>query len=511
MFLSIAIRRWAIAIVLAGSAAPLMAQRQTATKATSGWTRPTAARPAIRAARGAPDGLPSIQLNETEPNDATTNATPITLGDTVLAAISSGTDVDYYRVTLTAGTTVIIDVDATSIGSTLDGMAELFSETGTSLAFNDDENGLDPLIEYSVATTGTYFVKIMPFDVYESGSYRLIVRALQPGPGDPTTLWASGLGAPWGLAAAPGRMYVVDRVNEKLWSATPGAPPTTVADFTFHPVDVAIDPAGNLIVVGFDENYAGHAARVTPSGSQTPFGAPTTLAFSVTVGPDGDVWMGIDPDTVLRLSPHGVRKAAYRLPDFEFPADLAFSPTGVLHVSTVYSIYRLSGTTFTRVDGIDQAYGMAFDADGYLYVASTSPDEIRLYTPALAPTGAAFAITGLDGSFNIAFARNGAGAMTKDLLVGNAGEGPASAAGTIVRLNPGGVRAVGWRVGLDIPAILLAAAASHLMGAAGELTAAQLQYLDSQGNRNGRYDLGDFRAFVRMQPPSTANTREVRP
>jgi len=57
----------------------------------------------------------------------------------------------------------------------------------------------------------------------------------------------------------------------------------------------------------------------------------------------------------------------------------------------------------------------------------------------------------------------------------------------------------------------MAGAAAHLMGVAGQLTTAQVNYLDLQGNRNGRYDLGDFRAFVRSQTPPSTSAPQVRP
>ena len=503
----------AIALFVAG---PAPAQRPTPAKG-SGWDQRFAnvrsrAPLAAARARSSADGS-ALRLAESEPNDGPSTATAITPGDTIDATIATELDVDFYRMTLTAGSTVIVDIDAQAIGSTLDAMVGLIDPSGATVAYNDDTDGLDPRIRYQVTTTGTYYVEVRPYSMPgNAGAYRLNVRLVQPGPGDPSTLYASNLGAPWGLAAAPGRMYVVDRVNKRLQTVTASGAPVLVSTFAWHPVDVVLDGAGTPIVVGYDEStFGGRAVRVAANGSTTPFATTATPIVAVTVGPDGDVWMGINIDTIARFSAQGVRKATFVLPDQESAMDLAFSPSGVLHVATYFGVYRLNGGSFTRVEGIESAVGLAFDADGYLYVSSYSPAEVRLYTPAMTVQTAPFALSNLDGPFNLAFTRDANGAMTRDLLVANAGSGPASSPGTIVRLNSTGVRAVGARVGVDIPTILIADAAAHLMGGADQLTTAQLNYLDMQGNRNGRYDIGDFRAFVRSQMPPSTSTSQVRP
>jgi hypothetical protein len=49
------------------------------------------------------------------------------------------------------------------------------------------------------------------------------------------------------------------------------------------------------------------------------------------------------------------------------------------------------------------------------------------------------------------------------------------------------------------PEVSISEAASHLLGAPGVLTPALQRFLDLQGNRNGRFDLGDLRAYMRAQ------------
>jgi hypothetical protein len=50
------------------------------------------------------------------------------------------------------------------------------------------------------------------------------------------------------------------------------------------------------------------------------------------------------------------------------------------------------------------------------------------------------------------------------------------------------------------PGIPVAQLASHFLGVGPSLSAIQLNFLDRQGNRNGGFDLGDFRAWVLANP-----------
>jgi len=52
---------------------------------------------------------------------------------------------------------------------------------------------------------------------------------------------------------------------------------------------------------------------------------------------------------------------------------------------------------------------------------------------------------------------------------------------------------------IDRPTVVVAGAANHLLGQTGQLTPALERFLDLQGNRNGRFDLGDLQAYVRAQ------------
>lgn len=72
-------------------------------------------------------------------------------------------DVDLFRVTLAAGQTITIDIDAQTLsgGSTLDSYLRLFNSAGRQLATNDDDgSSFDSLLTFRASTAGTYYVGI---------------------------------------------------------------------------------------------------------------------------------------------------------------------------------------------------------------------------------------------------------------------------------------------------------------------------------------------------------------
>ena len=72
-------------------------------------------------------------------------------------------DVDLYRVTLAAGQSLVIDIDAQSLAgsSTLDSYLRIFNSAGKQLAVNDDAGGsLDSYLSVRATVAGTYYVGV---------------------------------------------------------------------------------------------------------------------------------------------------------------------------------------------------------------------------------------------------------------------------------------------------------------------------------------------------------------
>ena len=75
-------------------------------------------------------------------------------------------DVDLYKVTLLAGQTIVIDIDAVTLagGSTLDSYVRLFDSRGRQVASNDDAGGTnDSYLSRKVTAAGTYYVGVSGF------------------------------------------------------------------------------------------------------------------------------------------------------------------------------------------------------------------------------------------------------------------------------------------------------------------------------------------------------------
>jgi len=104
-----------------------------------------------------------VQCNDPyEPNDTWEGATFILYGTTLTDPdICPPGDVDYYAFTGSAGDDIIADIDAWNIGSSVDSYLYLYDTDGvTVLTENDDYDGLDSHIEYTLPANGTYYLMV---------------------------------------------------------------------------------------------------------------------------------------------------------------------------------------------------------------------------------------------------------------------------------------------------------------------------------------------------------------
>ncbi len=106
--------------------------------------------------------------NEPAVNDTPSQATSLTIGGSVAGDICAAGDVDYFKVTVTAGQTLTFDVDAKTVGSALDPYLYLLDPTGRiTLAESDDEVAFkvkDSLLYYTFPQAGTYLLKLKAWD-----------------------------------------------------------------------------------------------------------------------------------------------------------------------------------------------------------------------------------------------------------------------------------------------------------------------------------------------------------
>lgn len=142
----------------------------------------------------------SAGTSEVEPNDTSATAT-VTTATVNLGTLATTTDVDFYRVSLTAGTQIFVELDGDpernggTTASVNHIVAMLASDGTTQLIEADSANSTGspaPPAEgfsYQIPTTGNYFLRVRTDSTSGEGTYRLFFRALGCGtPNRPSAL-----------------------------------------------------------------------------------------------------------------------------------------------------------------------------------------------------------------------------------------------------------------------------------------------------------------------------------
>ena len=434
---------------------------------------------------------------EQEPNDNPGTAAPVAIGDSGSGEIcpqddNPAGDVDYWAFTARAGTTIELDVDAAALGLFVDPVIALYASDGTTqLAFNDDEDGADSRLQYSIITTGTYYATVA--DAAGSGNpfpYMLHVRSITPGPGDPITVRAQGLGRPWGLAVGnTGDLFVSDLTGNRVVRVSGQGVVTTFATGIPTPQGLAFDAFGNLLVA----STHGAVYRVTPQGQATRFITDAGIPIWVAVAPDGRIWLtDLSDRSLRRYSSTGQFEARFDAISVggSGPGPLAIGPSGEPYFSQGTEIWKLANGELRRV--LRSAFiiwAFAFDVAGNIYAPAPAAGRIQLFDATGAIVADTFAI-GPDAPQAVAFGRDATGATVARLFATD------PRVGRVFEVNPAGVAHPGQPVGYVAPRFPLDVAAASLLGGGG-LSAADLQYLDALGNNNGRYDVGDLQAYLR--------------
>lgn len=401
--------------------------------------------------------LPAAQASEAEPNNTPADANLVAIGDTVSGLIGPAGDVDFFGLDVPANTGLSVDVDASQYGSSLDPILYLYDTDGvTLLAWNDDFDGLDSRIKFFIVNAGRYFLKIVDFGTPDGGSqyyYSLNVATLQLGPGDPPTLFASGfdINHPRAMVAdGAGNLMVVDDGENVLRRVSPtGTVGTFVRLPGYDPRDIVIDGFGDFLVAG---GYSNAVWRVKPTGQVSrflSFSYPSYYPQAVAVGPNGDVWVFSSYNYYLsQYDPIGrLKRTIYTGVSV---SDLKFSPSGVLHFSdgsgTVYKLPDSLSSKQAVISANPYLEGLAFDRDGFLYVANGYRGEVALYDTLYAVAASPFARFNLGGPIDLVFGREATGAPNSRLFASNGGFGLSRPwAGGVVEMNPTGVRATGFQ------------------------------------------------------------------
>jgi hypothetical protein len=419
------------------------------------------------------------ELDESEPNDSPAQATVMALGGGLFRGlIDPASDIDYFAIDAPEAGVLLVEWSAFQWW--FPAIVKLWDADGTTLLDSVHvEYDWPHRVEAFVPSSGRVYVSVE--DAYADpafGGVRLygLTSMLQPaGPGDPTTVFATGLGAPRQLVPDwAGNFFALDIDGNRVVRVAGRGSTSVFAAFTdMSALGVTVDGFGDVLVVGYDY-AASHAGiwRVASGGARTAFTSDTAginELWVLSVGPDGDVWTGGCTNqacpALLRFDPLGNLKSTIPVPDYV--ADIAFSPSGVPHFSNDHDgVFRVTDTGGERViTAGPYLEGIAFDEDGYLYVANGYTGQVALYGPSYAVEHEVFASTNLSGPILLAFMRDASGVMTSRLFAANWGWDEPSLTGTMVEMNPAGMRAPGASVGVQLLQLATTAVRSGLVGA----------------------------------------------
>jgi sugar lactone lactonase YvrE len=150
-----------------------------------------------------------------------------------------------------------------------------------------------------------------------------------------------------------------------------------------NPTSLTLGPDGALYV---SSRFEGHVYRVSADDRvelyATELGVPTGLAF----GPDGALYVGDRSGSILRIGSDRRIDAFAALPPSVAAYHLAFGPDGALYVTaptlaTHDPVYRISPerTVDEICDGFGRPQGIAFEASGALYVVDALAGASGVY------------------------------------------------------------------------------------------------------------------------------------
>lgn len=159
--------------------------------------------------------LTTAQVAADVPGNLSTTAT-VAVNGSVNGDIGGATDIDWYGVSLAAGTTYVIKMQgAQSSNGTLEDpmIASIYNAAGTIVAntFSDDSDGNEPSLVFRPSSNGTYYIAADGYAGY-TGSYQLSVNSI-PGDVGQTTATATN------VALNTPTLVTIDDASDTDWYA----------------------------------------------------------------------------------------------------------------------------------------------------------------------------------------------------------------------------------------------------------------------------------------------------
>ena len=266
-------------------------------------------------------------------------------------------------------------------------------------------------------------------------------------------------------------LYVANEGSNTIVKFTSDGVGSQVADFTSglsSPVGLAFDDAGNLYVANANTITV---EKITPSGSASIFIGSGSLSQGLTGGltfdSAGNLFVGVATPgsaVIKKFSPTGADLGVFASSGVGNAYDMAFDSSGNLYVpngglSTI-RVFTPAGIGSTLADNglLNHPAGIAFDKAGNLYAANGGDSNIVKFSGGVA-TVFAGSVNGVAGPNGLAFDSAG------NLYVAN------SSNLKILRLTPGGTGTTFASGGLSFPfGLAFQPAATPFLRAAGFAT-----------------------------------------
>jgi sugar lactone lactonase YvrE len=234
---------------------------------------------------------------------------------------------------------------------------------------------------------------------------------LQYTPPEAQTTFAAGLSRPRGLAIYHGDLYVATNTSDavtgnfqssivKVTASGVQTPFATLTTVNSAAEAIAIDRAGNVFVVAFDQNSPTLASTIfkfTPDGTGSTFASLPGQSLGIAFDAAGNLFASDATDsTIFKFTPAGVSSVFVGPAAFtavQGPVGLVFDRAGNLWVTTegneggpggdAILVFAPDGTESTFATNLADPRGITFDPSGDLFVAeikAAAPGDILKFS-----------------------------------------------------------------------------------------------------------------------------------
>jgi len=168
-----------------------------------------------------------------EPDNTPAQARSLTINGTLSGIICPGGDVDYYKITLSAGDQIGITTEAQVIGSSLDTFLDFLDGDGLSVLAQNDDQALgvrtDSFLSYRISRSGTYYLKLRAWNHPSVGgsAYTYNIKLFGNDTSRPGALFNS----------PPNNTFLPNGITSLSVTASDSASGMSHVDFFWHPGD----------------------------------------------------------------------------------------------------------------------------------------------------------------------------------------------------------------------------------------------------------------------------------